>query len=211
MLSRSFTRLGSDEDIGTPIFRGDAVTAREAAAARRFFLMPILHEHRHSPARYEIFEKPPGYEDTPQSIAPLDDLAAAAQMAKLLHQTSSEQALLVGRVTDAVTCIARAREPEVSSRDFAEVGNLDVALRPLRWWERRKNLFPWIAVVGTDCPEIFRDPLFDLREWLGVGVSLRPVANLQFQRACKQPGERGTVAGTRPRLVLSTKSTIRNF
>jgi hypothetical protein len=182
------TRL-YDEDPGTPIFRGTASRAREAANNRRSYLLSTFDQH--SPVPYEIIEKPPGYEESPDFKEPLDAISLAAQMAALMYQASSEQALLFGRVIDAVVCISR----KLSVKKVRELENVDVALRPLRWYERRVNSFPWIAVIGTDCPELFREPLSNIRDWLGIGVNLRPVANLQPQRGCKHSGERGTVAG----------------
>lgn len=178
--------LGVYHYLGTPIFRGSASGARAAASDRLAFLMPILRRYQQRPPPYEIIEKPPGYEDVSLSSEPLDDASAAAQMAQLEHQASSEQGLLFARVTDAVICIARQQSQQIQEDPASKEESLDIAVRPIKWWERRRNSFPWVAVIGTSRPELFRERLFDLRDWLGIGVNLTQATNFDIQRVHAQ-------------------------
>ena len=174
-----------------PLVRVKWDEARASAAERRAFIETILNEHRREPARFEILETPPGFEETPR-YGPLDDLSSNAQMVQLLYQTESEQALLFGRAADAVICIARRPSADYAVSTPAKI---DIALRRAHWWERRSDRFPWIVVIATDNPALFKYRLRELRSWLGVNINIRPFTSMALQRQCRHSNERGTVAG----------------
>jgi hypothetical protein len=187
--ARSFLRGQRPEK---PLFESNQSDAAQSAANRRSFLTQTFRSCGRSAAPFEIIEIPPGYGSTAMA-GPLDELSAAAQMVQLLYQASSQQALLFARVTDALISIWRSsRNAQPSGADAPDV---QVTLRPLRWWEKNGSNFPWVAVIRTDHPEIFEGPLLALRQWLGIGVNFRPAVRLELHRGCARSEGRGAVAG----------------
>jgi hypothetical protein len=177
---------------GRPVFRGGDRRARQVATQRENFVHQRLREYRHSLPTQEILEVPPGFSESIMRRE-LDEPSAEARLTTLLYQSAQEEALLFGRLIDAIRCFIRERS--LRSPGLPSLAGTELVLRRLRWWERRRGEYPWVALVRTQHTREFAAFLEPLREWLGIGVRIAAPVGWRLQRSCVYSDELGTVAG----------------
>lgn len=180
-----------------PLFRVDAIRAEKAVEQRRNFLARALREATRAKSR-EILEIPPGFDKQFVSSEPLSALDDLAQSVRLSLQEASDQYLLFGRVLDAlVAVLRRAGELSLSpDQRFVKGGTLDVSLRLLEPKEAPPEIFPWVVVVGTDQPELMRESLLTIKEWLGIGIDIAAPLRFKKYESCRHsPDTVGVSAG----------------
>jgi hypothetical protein len=183
-----------------PVFRGTARRAQAVAAQRESFLRDELRQYRETLPGREVLEVPPTLTESYERRE-LNEQSANARLVQLLYQVSQEQALLFGRVMDAIGCFVRSAPP-ASGADPVGAAT-EVVLRKLRWWERWAGEYQWVVLIRTEQAREFAAFLEPLRNWLGIGIRTAEPAGWNPQRKCAHSDERGTVAG-----YLTTRSPV---
>lgn len=169
--------------------------------AERNFTFPETITSDSPLLREEFLESPPGFKEPIRGNFLDSRSARCGQMARLVWQSRSPELTLGERVSDVIVAL---------HRDLSYYRNLDSVpdphphpsyptLRIERLPEGmvRNGIFPWIVVIDTDRADIYREQLFAIKDWLGIGVAFaNRLREVSLFEGCEVPGSaEGRVGG----------------
>jgi hypothetical protein len=137
--------------------------ATKAEACRRAFVMQSLEADRKAAAR----ETPP-FSFLHASVEELSEAESSGQEIRLRYQSKDRETVLFGRVSDVMSELAKRLDTPV---EYA------LGLRRLSVWERRPSRFDWAVVIETGRRDLFEGILLANKEWLGIGIEFRHLAD----------------------------------
>jgi hypothetical protein len=165
--------------------------AKERANERRQSIRSTLSDIGDSRfLRREFIEIPPSFPIVERRALADNVPEAIGQTVRLRWQLDTDELLLIERVVDAIVLLKRTER-----NLFADEIPL-IRLAPLRKSLVRKDYFPWKVVVETDHPMIYERFLYDIQDWLGIGVDTAPRRKIKPLGICQMPnGMEGTIGG----------------
>lgn len=108
-----------------------------------------------------------------------------ANLVKLKWQSNATELLLAERLMDSILSLYEYQDN--NCREFSGVR--------LEYDHYRKHTFPWVAVIQTNRPEVFKDILADLKEWLAIGIRFEPAVSFEQYGQCAATGNTGITGG----------------
>lgn len=138
----------------------------------------------------EFIETPPNSPSIePRSL--LDNVREAiGQIVRLRWQLEDDELLLIERVVDAIMLLKR-QEKELFAGELPLI-----RLEPMEKRLVRQGYFPWKVVVETNQPAIYKNFLYEIHDWLGIGIDVAPRRKITQFGLCQMSGGReGTIGG----------------
>jgi hypothetical protein len=193
--ARHASWLGRDTKHRIPCLPPSSLSdANEAANQRRRFLDEFIGgEDPANFPRFEILERPPGIELSERPTGEFSPTDAIGQMVRLRWQIEQPELLLLERVVDAAIAIVNRAVDQSSQVRRTELLGA-IRLEPRK--RKPRDKFPWVVILETNHPEVFRSEFEILKNWLAIEILFDQPSEIFRYGQCQMLGGRlGEIGG----------------